>query len=96
MLFQVTSDTIMHMYYLPDDDLGIFAYLVHSQVVVESASTQDPKDPSGREAHHGYLKKVVNQIQMYVVYFRIVILICMNNYLSLIYVDNNCSTYTKM
>ena len=46
----------MHMYYLPDDDLGIFAYLVHSQVVVESASTQDPKDPSGREAHHGYLK----------------------------------------
>ena len=47
----------MPMYYLPDDDLGIFAYLVHSQVVVESASTQDPKDPSGREAHHGYLNK---------------------------------------
>ena len=53
----MTSDTFMHMYYLPDDDLGIFAYLVHSQVVVESASTQDLKDPSGREAHHGYLKK---------------------------------------
>ena len=64
----------MPIYYLRDDDLGIFAYLVHSQVVVESASTQDPKDPSGREAHHGYLKKVVNQIQMYLGYFRIVIL----------------------
>ena len=84
----------MPMYYLPDDDLGIFAYLVHSQVVVESASTQDPKDPSGREAHHGYLKKVVNQIQMYLGYFRIKF--CMNNYLSLIYVGNNLSTYTKM
>ena len=86
------------MYYLPDDDLGIFAYLVHSQVVVESASTQDPKDPSGREAHHGYLKNIINQIQMYLGYLRVVILvrIVTNNYLSLIYVHNNCSTYTKM
>ena len=81
----MTSDTFMPMYYLPDDDLGIFAYLVHSQVVVESASTQDPKDPSGREAHHGYLKKEINIIRMYLGCFRIVIFEINGNNFNLIF-----------
>ena len=40
------------LYFVPFDDLGIFACLVHSLVVVELALIQDPKGPLG----HDYLK----------------------------------------